>query len=202
MYVPPAFAITDEPELQHFVDDVAVAHLVTVRNGVPVATVLPMLVDLEAGTARAHFARVNSHWKSIEPNGAALAIFAGADAYVSPSWYPSKVEHGKVVPTWNYEAVHLTGTLTIHDDPTWLLAMVSDLSDRHEAGRSQPWSVNDAPASYIDSLLKAIVGVELTIATVEGKRKASQNRPEPDRLAVKAAMSTGTPREQAVAANM
>ena len=111
-------------------------------------------------------------------------IVAGTEAYVSPSWYASKAEHGKVVPTWNYLAVHLTGTLHVHHDPAWLLGAVTDLTLEHESGRPAPWHVSDAPDDYIASLLKAIVGVEMVVERVEGKAKLSQNRSEPDRAGV------------------
>jgi transcriptional regulator len=109
----------------------------------------------------------------------ALVIVPISDAYVSPSWYPSKQEHGKVVPTWNYEVVHLHGRLVTHD-PDWTLALVRELTDHHEAGLPEPWSVDDAPSEFVDGLLKAIVGVSLEVTRVEAKRKLSQNKPAPD----------------------
>jgi transcriptional regulator len=131
----------------------------------------------------AHLAHANPHWQRAGATRA-LAVFQGADAYVSPSCYPSKPRHGKVVPTWNYEAAHVHGRLTWRHEPEWLLAQVSALSDHHEAPRAQPWAVSDAPADYVQTMLRGIVGLELTIEKVEVNRKLSQNRPEADRQGV------------------
>jgi transcriptional regulator len=116
-----------------------------------------------------------------------------ADGYVSPSWYPSKAEHGKVVPTWNYELVHVHGTVRVHDDPAWVRLLVTDLTDRHESARYAPpdgWQVTDAPPDFIDAQLRAIVGVEVEISSIEAKRKLSQNRPDGDRTGVETALAT------------
>ena len=137
---------------------------------------LPML--FENGVLRGHVARANPVWKSGE--GEALAIFLGPHAYVSPNWYPSKAETGKAVPTWNYITVHAKGTIRWIQDADWLRANVTALSDTYEAGRDQPWKISDAPASYIDGLVRVIVGFELTIAKLEGKYKLSQNRDAAD----------------------
>jgi transcriptional regulator len=110
-----------------------------------------------------------------------LVIITGADAYVSPGWYATKREHGRVVPTWNYSEVHLAGAVTVHDDPDWVLDVVTQLTQRHEAGRAQPWAVTDAPAKYVRARLRAVVGVELVVERVEGKAKLSQNRSDADR---------------------
>ena len=132
-------------------------------------------------------------------------LFPITDGYVSPSSYPSKAEHGKVVPTWNYEVVHVHGAVQIHDDPEWLREVVVDLTDRHEAARSvePPWAVTDAPGDFIDRQLRAIVGIEVQIESIEGKRKLSQNRSEADRLGAAAALAS-SPRlgDQAVAEAM
>lgn len=163
------------------------ATLVTGGDAGLEANHLPMLFDPEPapfGTLRGHLARGNAQWKS--PRLDALAIFQGPQAYVSPSFYPSKAEHGKVVPTWNYAVVHAHGTLRVHDDPEWLRALVSTLTDVEEARFAEPWQVTDAPEDYIEGLLKAIVGIELPIARLEGKWKASQNRDEADRAGVAA----------------
>jgi len=150
------------------------------------------LADSTPGTLRGHMARANPHWRDAVPPCQALAIFSGPQHYISPNWYPSKHEDGpeggKVVPTWNYIVVHAHGTLTIHDDPHWLLANVSALTDQHEAASPTPWRVSDAPPTYIENLLKAIVGVELTITRWEGKWKLSQNRSAPDRAGVAAGL--------------
>ncbi len=129
-------------------------------------------------------AKANPQWSELEAGTQALAIFTGPQHYISPSWYPSKTEHGKVVPTWNYVVVHARGPLQVIHDPHWLKRNVSELTAAHEAGFANPWKVSDAPADFIDNLVNAIVGIEIPIATLEGKCKASQNRPEADRLGV------------------
>lgn len=132
----------------------------------------------------AHMARANPHWRHIIDGTPALVIVTGHEAYISPSWYPAKTEHGKVVPTWNYLAIHLAGTARIHHQPAWILNAVSDLTNEHEGKRTNPWHVDDAPDDYIAGQLKAIVGVEMHIERVEGKAKLSQNRSEEDRHGV------------------
>ncbi|MGJ7547364.1 FMN-binding negative transcriptional regulator [Pseudomonas alloputida] len=147
------------------------------------ATHLPVLLDTqegEFGTVYAHLARANRQWQDLEQGAEALLVFPGADAYVSPSYYPSKAENPKVVPTWNYLAVHAYGTAEVIHDPTPLLQIVSRLTDRHEQGRNVPWKVADAPADYLDGMLRAIVGIRLPIARLQGARKLSQNRSAED----------------------
>ncbi len=144
--------------------------------------------DAGLGRLLGHLAIANDQWKTALPGAQALAIVRGPQAYISPAWYESKARHGRVVPTWNYEAVHLTGTVTFHQDPEWLRAFVTRLTRLHEGGREQPWAVTDAPPEYIDGQLRAIVGVELTIAAVEAKQKLSQNRSELDREGVVAGL--------------
>lgn len=155
-----------------------------------VATHLPLILD-EAegahGTLYGHLAKANGQCNG--EAGEALVIFLGPDAYVSPSWYPSKLDGGKVVPTWNYEAVHAYGPVEFFDDPARLLAIVTRLTNRHEAERAHPWAVGDAPDAYIRAQLKGIVGVRLEIARIEGKRKLSQNRSSADRAGVAAALT-------------
>jgi transcriptional regulator len=136
------------------------------------------------GTLRGHISRANPQWRDFAADVEALAIFAGPQHYISPSWYPSKEEHGKVVPTWNYVVVHAYGRLATFDDRDALLANVRALTQTHEAPRNEPWRVEDAPAAYIDGQLKGIIGVALTITRLEGKWKVSQNRPAPDRAGI------------------
>jgi transcriptional regulator len=179
MYTPSHFAINDLLELQQQILGTRLALLVTHGEQGLQASHLPLLLNTEEGpngTLYGHFARANAQWKELQNGAEALVIFAGADAYVSPGFYPSKAEHGKVVPTWNYVAVHAYGTAEVFTDADRLLTLVSALTDRHEAGRAQPWTVADAPADYIDGMLKAIVGFALPIQRLEGKRKLSQNR--------------------------
>jgi transcriptional regulator len=125
-------------------------------------------------------ARANRQWRESLPEVEALAIFTGANAYVSPNWYPSKAEHGKVVPTWNYETVHIRGHLVVHDETEWKRSLVTRLTEHHESRFDLPWAIADAPADYIDTMLKAIVGIEVQITSIQAKRKLSQNRPEAD----------------------
>ena len=151
----------------------------------------------------AHFARANPHWREIEPESPALLIVTGPDAYVTPAWYAAKAEHGKVVPTWNYSAVHLSGLARIHEDPEWLRMAVEELTDEHEHSREEPWHVSDAPSTYIEGQLRGIVGVELLVTKVEGKMKLSQNRSRADREGVVAGLrQSARPGEQSVADQM
>jgi transcriptional regulator len=183
MYTPSHFAIKDLHELQQQVLGTRLALLVTHGEQGLQASHLPLLLNTEEGpngTLYGHFAKANPQWKELQNGAEALVIFAGADAYVSPGFYPSKAEHGKAVPTWNYVAVHAYGTAEVLTDADRLRTLVSALTDRHEAGRAQPWKVSDAPADYIDGMLKAIVGFALPIQRLEGKRKLSQNRSSAD----------------------
>ncbi len=136
------------------------------------------------GTLRCHVARANPVWKDFDTNTQALVIFAGPNAYISPSWYEAKREHGKVVPTYNYVVVHAHGAMRIIEDSQWLHGLVSRLTDSFESKRTQPWSVSDAPPDYIEKQLGAIVGIEIAIERLIGKSKASQNRSEGDQVGV------------------
>jgi transcriptional regulator len=129
-------------------------------------------------------ARANQHWKAIGPDSPALAVVTGPEGYISPSWYATKAEHGKVVPTWNYSAVEFRGRVTVHEDANWLLEAVTRLTDLHEGGRAERWRVTDAPEDYVRKQLRAIVGVEMAVEQVEGKAKLSQNRSDADRRGV------------------
>ena len=183
MYTPSAFKDEELASLHGLIEQTRLAILITHdENGIQ-ASHLPLLLSPEQGpfgTLYGHLAKANPQWRALQTRAEALVIFAGADAYVSPSFYPSKVEHGKVVPTWNYQAVHVHGRADVFTDPHRLLNLVSALTDRHESGRTQPWAVADAPADYIDKMLGAIVGFALPISSLEGKRKLSQNRSAED----------------------
>ena len=181
MYVPDHFREDRADVLHQAMREIAFATLVT-----PALTAnhLPML--LGDGVLRGHVARANPVWKDVA--GEALAIFLGPHAYVSPTWYPSKAETGKVVPTWNYLTVHARGTIRWIQDADWLRAHVTALSNAHEAPREEPWAVSDAPTSYVDAQLRAIVGFELSITTLEGKSKLSQNRTATDREGARAGL--------------
>jgi transcriptional regulator len=187
MYTPKAFEVTDLPLLHAAMKQSELATLVTITTNGLVATHLPLLLDEtrgEYGTLTGHISRANVQWRETDANAEALIIFLGLDSYVSPNWYPAKQETGRVVPTWNYAAIHAYGRITFIEDPEWLRAMVSDLTKKHEASFPAPWQVTDAPAVYIDSQLKAIVGFEFQIVRLEGKQKFNQNRSVEDRLGV------------------
>jgi transcriptional regulator len=193
MYLPRHFTQTDMAQIAAFVDAAQSADLVTFDGAKPVSTLLPVIWDLPArddgyGRLLGHIAIANEQWKTALPGAQALAIVRGPQAYISPGWYESKTRHGRVVPTWNYEAVHLTGTLAFHHDPEWLRAFVTRLTSTHESSREHPWAVTDAPPDYINGQLRAIVGVELTVTSVEAKQKLSQNRSELDREGVVAGL--------------
>jgi transcriptional regulator len=181
MYTPAHFA-AGPGAIRDLLARPAAANLVTMTSQGMLATLLPFVFDPsvgESGALHTHVARNNAQWS--EPViGEALIIIQGADAYVSPSWYASKAEHGRVVPTWNYTAAHVYGELVIHDDPVWLARQVRRLTGVNEAGFDQPWSVDDAPERYISGQLRAIVGLELVITRIEAKAKLSQNRPDAD----------------------
>ena len=183
------------------------ATLVTAGEHGMRTTILPMLFDPadgEHGMLRGHLARGNPHWREVAEDGSteAIAIFNGPDAYVSPAWYEEKRRTGKVVPTWNYTTVVAHGRLTLRQDPGWLIPHVRSLVERHEASRTDPWSVDDAPPDYITAQARAIVGLELRIERVDAKRKLTQNRSREDFDGTVAGLSEGSPREQAVAAEM
>ena len=188
MYTPSAFALDDLPELQQLIQHTRLAQLVTAGENGLQASHLPLLLNPDEGpngTLYGHFAKANPQWRDLQKGAEAMVIFAGAEAYVSPVFYPTKAEHGKVVPTWNYIAVHAYGKAEVFSDPERLLKVVSALTDQHERGRAQPWAVTDAPADYIDMMLKAIVGFALPIERLVGKRKLSQNRSSADRAGVR-----------------
>lgn len=183
MYVPRANAVDDDSEIRAMVTALGSAELVTTgADGYPRASLLPVLWT--GDTVIAHLARANPHWREIGEATPALLVCTGPQAYISPSWYAAKAEHGRVVPTWNYSTVHLTGTARIHDDVEWVRGVVTSLTDHHEGRREQPWAVTDAPARFVDGQLRAIVGVEFTVERVEAKAKLSQNRSDADQAGV------------------
>ncbi len=191
MYIPAHFA-PDAALVDELLRNHGAADLVTVTERGLVATMLPFIYvppeDSSAddprtagqhGALHGHLARNNDQWK-LAAAGESLAIVRGPDAYITPGWYASKAEHGRVVPTWNYVTAHVYGRLTVHDDPVWTEDLVRRLTAKHEAYRDHPWSVDDAPRPFIEGQLRAIVGVELEITRVEAKAKLSQNRPPAD----------------------
>lgn len=184
MYLPDLFHEQDFETIAALIDAHPLAALTRIVNGAIVADHIPFLFDAKANVLRAHVARANPLWRDFDPASEALAIFTGLDHYVTPSWYATKRETGKVVPTWNYEAVHVYGRLRAIDDPKWIRTLLRDLTARHEAARPAPWALEDAPDDFIDAMLKAIVGIELSITRIEAKRKLSQNRNAADRAGV------------------
>ena len=187
MYIPTQFRESDVPTIHAAIRAAGLATLVTTGPDGLLATPLPLLLDPEPapyGTLLGHVARANPQWRRGAAEGEALAMFAGPDAYVTPSWYATKRATGKVVPTWNYVAVHAYGTVEFIEDTDWLLGLVTRLTTHHEGKRDSPWAVADAPPDFTQSQLKGIVGVRLTIARLEGKWKMSQNRTAEDRAGV------------------
>lgn len=206
MYLPTAFRDQDLTSLHAHIDAARLGIVVTQgRNGLQ-ASHLPLLLDRSAGangTLYGHFAKANPQWQDLADGTSVMVIFAGVDAYISPSWYSGKAEHGKVVPTWNYVAVHAYGQAEVFHEHDRLLALVSDLTDKHERPRKKPWAVADAPADFIDGMLNAIVGFALPIERLEGKRKLSQNRAIVDQVNVRDGLAaSANPQDQAAAASM
>jgi transcriptional regulator len=203
MYVPAHFAAGDLAEIAAFVDRAGAADLVTFDGTEPVASLLPMIWDRSCGgygRLLGHMALANPQWSAAAPGVPGLAIVHGPQAYVSPAWYQSTAEHGRVVPTWNYTSVHFTGPVTFHRDDAWLRDIVTRLTERHERGRAGRWWVSDAPEKYVAGLLRAIVGVEMTVRQVQAKDKLSQNRSAQDRAGVIAALrADDDPQARAVA---
>jgi transcriptional regulator len=182
MYMPAHFEETRTPVMHDLVRAHPLATWVVQGTDGLVVNHIPFLIDAERGpfgTLVGHVARANPIWKQLGPS---VAVFQGPQAYVSPNWYPSKHAQGKVVPTWNYAVVHAHGTPHAIETPDALLQIVTRLTRAHEAGQAAPWAVSDAPAEFIDQLLKAIVGIEMPIERLVGKWKVSQNRGEADRL--------------------
>jgi transcriptional regulator len=203
MYIPAANAETNPDTLFAFITQSPLGALVTVdAGGDLVATHLPWLVDRqrgEHGVLEGHIARANSQHAAADAWSKALVIFTGPDAYITPSWYAAKAEHGKVVPTWNYVAVHVYGRVRFTSEHSFLARHLERLVARHESGRPAPWAIGDAPAEYIERQMKAIVGVELVIERIEGKWKMSQNRSAADVDGVVQGLGASSdPRDRAV----
>jgi transcriptional regulator len=191
MYQPPHFR-EDRLEVQHaLIGAHPLGLLVTSGRTELLANPIPFVLDPEAsplGTLKAHLSRANAQWRDFDPDREALVVFQGPEAYITPSWYEAKREHGKVVPTWNYAMVQAYGRIRIKDDPEWLLRQISAMTARQESARPEPWAVGDAPASFVAAQIKGIVGIEIEISRIEGKWKVSQNRSEADRRGVAAGL--------------
>ena len=188
MYLPAHFEETRPEVLHELVRAHPLGLLITLGAGGIQANPIPFILDTDpAGglpTLRAHVARANPVWREARTDVESLVVFQGPQAYISPSMYPTKAATGKVVPTWNYVIVQARGTLRVMDDAPWLRALVTRLTNRHEATRAVPWAVTDAPADYIDAMLRAIVGIEIPLSALTGKWKVTQNRNEVDRNGV------------------
>jgi len=187
MYTPVHFAEKDVEVLHAFLRQQPLATLVTCGAEGLEATHVPMAFHPEIGVQgilRCHLARANPQWKTVQSAMPVLAIFQGTNHYITPSWYPTKQEHGKVVPTWNYVAVHVHGRGRLFEDQAELIEHLRTLTNQNEAGFPQPWSIDDAPRNYIEALTQAIVGIEIAIDVIEGKCKASQNQPERNQAGV------------------
>jgi len=187
MYQPPHFREQDLSVQHALIRAHPLGLLITSGDAGPTANLLPFHLDSslsEKGTLQVHIAKANTQWREIEAGAPVLVVFQGADAYVTPSWYATKQETGKVVPTWNYAIVQVRGSARVVHDASWLRSQIGKLTGEHEAIREHAWAVEDAPDAYIASQIKGIVGVEIQIAEIEGKWKVSQNRPEADRTRV------------------
>jgi transcriptional regulator len=195
MYIPAHFAV-DDAAAGELLARHGAADLITLTDEGLLATMLPFVYDPSAGpngVLYGHVARNNDQWRR-PTRGESLAIVRGPDAYVSPSWYAAKAEHGRVVPTWNYLTAHIYGMLIVHDDPGWVEGVVRQLTAKHEAarlaspGQAAPWSVDDAPREFVEGQLRAIVGLELQITRIQAKAKLSQNRPVGDLAGIQAGL--------------
>ncbi|MBB6340623.1 transcriptional regulator [Pseudomonas fluvialis] len=205
MYRPTAFRQDDLTTLHAQIDSTGLALLTSNGPAGLQATHLPLLLaadEGEFGTLYGHFARANPHWQDLTGQEA-LTVFSGPDAYVHPGWYPGKAEHGQVVPTWNYIAVHAWGQVEVFDDADRLRLLLERLTARHEAGRPRPWALDDAPSEYLERMLRAIVGFALPIRRLEGQWKLSQNRQAADRAGVREGLAASdNPRDRELAARM
>jgi transcriptional regulator len=207
MYAPPVFREDRVDVMQDLMRAHPFATLITIEDGQLNANHIPFALHIEGGSEfgilRGHVARPNPVWSEFDAAIDALVVFQGAHHYVTPSWYPSKAEHGKVVPTWNYAIVHAQGPLRAVEDPDWLLAHLHTMTDGQETGRDAPWNVDDAPPDYIEKMVRGIVGLEIPITRLDGKWKMSQNRNAADRAGVVAGLAAeGTEAAAEVAGNI
>lgn len=196
MYIPKPFEETRTELLHDLIRAQPLATLVTFGAGELAANHIPLQLSLENGPhgcLQGHVARANPLWKDLASEVEALAIFHGPQAYISPSWYVTKQESGKAVPTWNYTVVHVYGELKIIEDPAWIRRQMEKLTRQSEAAVMQDWQISDAPQDYIEKMINAVVGIEIVISRLHGKRKASQNQPPVNRQGVIAGLeATGT----------
>jgi len=190
MYSPPQFEEKDETVLRALIEAHPLGLLISASGGDMLANPVPFLVSVTDGVTRlrTHVSKANPQWRHINDGASVLVVFQGADNYITPSWYASKAEHGKVVPTWNYAMVQARGTASVHEGPDWLGGQVAELTNRHEAARPAPWKVDDAPEAFVAAQLRGIVGIEISVSELKGKWKVSQNRPVADRQGVHAGL--------------
>jgi transcriptional regulator len=186
MYQPEHFRVEDVPQMHALMRARPFAALISAGTAGLYASHLPTVLKDEGphGVIECHLARANPHCKELAAVSEALMIFQGPESYITPNWYPSKAEHGKVVPTWNYAVVHAYGRAEVINDAAWLRRHVAELTAQQEAGEAKPWALSDAPAPYIDVMLRGIVGFRFAVVRLEGKWKMSQNREMPDRAGV------------------
>jgi len=204
MYLPKHFEERDPERLRGFIERHPLGSLVTATASGLDANHMPFLfadTGSAAGTLHGHMARANPLWREVGRDAPALVIFRGPDSFISPTWYPSKRENSRVVPTWNYAVVHVHGVLRCVDDPAWVRSHVEALTREHEGKREAPWAVTDAPPDFIDKMVAAVVGIEISITQVVGKWKVSQNRSISDRVGVAEALEReAVPSETSIAA--
>jgi transcriptional regulator len=181
MYVPKHFEENDPRWTHDFISKTGAGTVVTQGAAQLHANFVPLLFDAQRNVLRGHIARANAQWSDLAGKAQALVTFTGANAYISPNWYPSKAEHHRVVPTWNYEVVHVYGSISYSHDASTLIDIISGLTVRQEAASAKPWSVRDAPPEYIDGLVKNIVAFEIAISRIESKRKLCQHYSQADR---------------------
>ena len=182
MYVPDHFSIKSREALHKIIQANPLGALVTMTPDGLDANHIPFEIDPDRGVLSAHVARANPLWSQCRDGADVLVIFRGNEGYISPNWYPSKHETHRQVPTWNYEVVHVHGRLTVMDDDRFLRGLLARLTRVHEASETKPWKMGDSAPDFIDSMLKAVVGIEIAITNIEGKAKMSQNREDRDRL--------------------
>lgn len=191
MHVQPQFEESRPVILHGLIQNHSLATFIIVQDGEIVVNHMPLLVSVdegEFGVLRGHLPIGNSLWQSFDGASKAVAVFHGPSSYITPSWYPSKHQHGKAVPTWNYVVVHAHGLPVAVRDPAWLLEHLNELTNKQELSQQLPWKVSDAPEDYTEKMLRGIVGIEMPITLLEGKWKVSQNRPEADRIGVAAGL--------------
>jgi transcriptional regulator len=201
MYVPPKHAVDDD-EAWRIVRDAGAGMLVIATSNGLASVFVPVVVSEDRRTMTSHLAKANSWWKVVNDETEVLALFLTASTYISPTNYPSRLENPGVVPTWNYVAAEVHGRLKLHEDPTWKLNQVRSQTQQFESGRNPEWRVDDLDEQFREQQLKAIVGIEIAVASIEGKAKMSQNRPEIDQRSVRENLAKGTPNEQNVARRM